>query len=386
MTSFGGVLSSNKGIGPGFDFLRVSLALSIVYFHAFHVTNQYYPLDQTSPFWLVHYTLVPMFFALSGFLVTASAGRLSLGNFLLNRSFRIIPALAVDTLVCALLIGPIFTKMDLKQYFSDSQLPTYFLNIIGYVHYNLPGVFLDLPIARVNGSLWTVPFELACYALMSILIVMNLLKSKWFSVGLACSYLITSAMIVHFDLLRMIDQPGLRRMFSIAFVEPEAQAVTAFLVGVIAFQFKDKIPYSRKLFIACIAFDLIIAFALNDNQGLHPAMRFVLMPIIVYQTIFIGLTNVPVPGFFRTGDYSYGIYLYHQPFLQIMVVLFPGIAFSPHIGATFTFVAALPLIIAVSWLSWHVVEKPSLQLRKRLRTTQSYNGALPRTYPLDTAA
>ena len=93
MTTFGKMLDEDKGIGPGFDFLRLALASSIVLFHAFLLTGNLW--IRFTPFWFAEYAIVPMFFALSGFLVTASATRLPLGQFAINRILRLIPALAV---------------------------------------------------------------------------------------------------------------------------------------------------------------------------------------------------------------------------------------------------------------------------------------------------
>jgi peptidoglycan/LPS O-acetylase OafA/YrhL len=84
------------------------------------------------------------FFALSGFLVAGSGMRLSTKNFLLNRAARILPALVADIVFAALLIGPLVTKLPVKQYFTDTTFFTYFLNITGWVQYSLPGVFENI--------------------------------------------------------------------------------------------------------------------------------------------------------------------------------------------------------------------------------------------------
>jgi peptidoglycan/LPS O-acetylase OafA/YrhL len=365
--TIGAVLEENRNIGPGFDFLRVFLALSIVGFHSLTVTNQYfvpYSLDDT-PFWIVHYSLVPMFFALSGFLISGSAARLSLKNFLINRGLRIVPALAVDTFVCALIIGPIFTTVSLWHYFFSVEFATFFLNIVGWVHFTLPGVFMTHAVARVNGSLWTVPFELTCYFMISVMIVVGIIKRQFTVLAFVCAYLMTAILVQFSGVLGSIHSHALQAMLSVGFIEHEAQAVTAFLFGIIAFQNRHRIPYSPMLFAYCVVAILTIAFALPIDQGQNTVTRLILLPALAYVTVFIGLTPMPLPKFFKTGDYSYGIYLYHQPFLQIVISLCPAMALAPHTGAAFTFFVGLPFVIAVAWLSWHFVEKPLLALRKR---------------------
>ena len=104
--SIGERLDDYRGLGPGFDFLRVFLAISVVFFHAFVVTGRE-PGGMRS-LWFASYWVLAMFFGLSGFLITGSALRLKLRDFIINRSLRIVPALAVDVIFAALILGPIF--------------------------------------------------------------------------------------------------------------------------------------------------------------------------------------------------------------------------------------------------------------------------------------
>jgi peptidoglycan/LPS O-acetylase OafA/YrhL len=125
MRSLGEELDKYKGIGPGFDFIRIFLALTIVAVHTFILSGHRHWVEH-GQLWFVEVSLVPMFFALSGFLVSASGQRLSLKNFLINRGLRIVPALTVDVIVCALILGPLVTTVSLQQYFSDPQFFRYF--------------------------------------------------------------------------------------------------------------------------------------------------------------------------------------------------------------------------------------------------------------------
>jgi peptidoglycan/LPS O-acetylase OafA/YrhL len=172
MRTLGTTLDETRGIGQGFDFLRVALAMAVVFNHSFLIVEGNYDTVAKYHLWALFGTTMPMFFALSGFLITGSAGRLKLKDFLLNRSMRIVPALAVDICVSALLIGTAVTTEPLHSYFTDRRFAHYFLNILGFIHYELPGVFASNPFPnQVNGSLWTVPFEIGCYCIMSLMII-----------------------------------------------------------------------------------------------------------------------------------------------------------------------------------------------------------------------
>ena len=84
-------MEENKGAGPGFDALRIGLALFILWFHSVQNAHgdrysEYIPAS----FYPVILALLPMFFCLSGFLVTGSAVRTrSVPLFLTYRGLRI---------------------------------------------------------------------------------------------------------------------------------------------------------------------------------------------------------------------------------------------------------------------------------------------------------
>ena len=129
------------------------------------------------------YSIVPAFFALSGFLVASSLERNKIPQFVTLRIMRIFPALVVEVFISALVIGPLLTTFTWRMYFSDHQFFTYFLNVIGYIHYRLPGVFINLPASGyVNLQLWTVPLELDCYLILTALVIIGVAKRKiWLS-------------------------------------------------------------------------------------------------------------------------------------------------------------------------------------------------------------
>ena len=116
---------------------------------------------------------VDIFFVVSGFLVTGSMlSRKSVYAFLWARALRIYPALLIAILFCVLLIGTVFTTHPLNSYFLDSETQKYLLKNVIMVFGStghLPGVFENLPFKNaVNGSLWTLPWELRMYVLMAM--------------------------------------------------------------------------------------------------------------------------------------------------------------------------------------------------------------------------
>jgi peptidoglycan/LPS O-acetylase OafA/YrhL len=86
------------------------LATGIIAWHSAPLSG-HVETARASAFWFSEYMRVPMFFALSGFLVAGSRMRLSAKNFLLNRTARIVPALAADIAFAALPIGPLVATL-----------------------------------------------------------------------------------------------------------------------------------------------------------------------------------------------------------------------------------------------------------------------------------
>jgi len=359
MKSLGAVLDGRKGLGPGFDFLRIFLASSIVLTHAFLHTQQ--AAFEASHFWFAEYALVPMFFALSGFLVAGSAMRLSLGNFLINRSLRILPALAVDVVVCALIIGPIVTTVPLGSYFTDPWFFRYFLNVTGWIHYDLPGVFRTHANIRVNGALWTVPYEMGCYAIMSGLMLTRWVTKPKMVAAFAVFLLVAGLASEKFAPHSGIVGPVLRDFF----VERGGQLLLAFVLGILAYQLRHHIPYSPAIAAACVAICIVGIFAMNMGSLTRVPNRIIFIPALVYLTAFLGLTPIPLPKIFHTGDYSYGVYLYHDPLLQVIIGLFPALVAAPGYGSIILFAMGLPAVALLATFSWHVIEKPILGLRKK---------------------
>lgn len=123
-------LSESGGRPSGFDYLRLGLALSVFVDHCFILPMTQNGLSQLTNVWFrpILAAIVPMFFALSGFLVTGSLERSkTMVTFLSLRVLRIAPALATEITVSAIILGAIFTELPLKTYFSSEGFGNIFL-------------------------------------------------------------------------------------------------------------------------------------------------------------------------------------------------------------------------------------------------------------------
>lgn len=367
----GAVLARHRGVGPGFDLLRILLAIVIFYGHTRWIAGTGgMSLDtvaqvaaQTSlngglgattgvaqewsgitrPLWL---GLVPAFFALSGFLVTGSALRLrSTPTFLAHRSLRIFPALIVETMLAAVIIGPLLTLLPLAAYFEAPQFARYFGNIVGAVWYVLPGVFAGNPVPHiVNVNLWTLPSEFYCYLLMAAAMLTRLVYNRALLTTLFVAA--TAGLVIAQAATGMSSPHGPFPMHVVVYY---------FFVGVMFYQWKDRIPASVELFVGAV----VLAYA----TLFFPALTYVTPVFLVYAVVAFGLIPLPKFRLLASGDYSYGVYLYGFPIAQALVAVFP----ETFIGRPWVLIpVALVLTLVFAAGSWHLIEKHALAAKRLL--------------------
>ncbi len=357
--SFDDRMEEVGGFGPGFDFVRIALALGVLAWHALAAVVGNAEAGKATVYWMIIYSILPMFFALSGFLVTGSALRLPLKQYILNRVFRIVPALGVDIMLSALILGPIFTAFSLAAYFNGREFWIYFLNIIGVVHYQLPGVFLDNPLhGIVNGSLWTVPYEIGCYVVMSLMIYSGVIRSAVVTSLLAIIWLVIACVLHATELktgVQFVD-----KLFYFLFLKGGASLIAYFLGGSALFLAKARIPFDGRI-AAVLGLALVAASSLLNGSfwWTQPVWQLLWLGPLVYLVIYCGMQPLPKVPVFDRGDYSYGVYLYHFPILQALQHMF-GFA-----NWLFLLAAAFVPVTVMAMFSWHNIEKPILKMRKR---------------------
>jgi peptidoglycan/LPS O-acetylase OafA/YrhL len=345
-----------SGKPSGFDYLRIALSVSVLLWHSYQVS---YGESAALAFWnetrgTLLPIILPAFFALSGFLVSGSLFRNpDTKTFLLLRGIRIFPALSVEVILAAIVLGPILTSYTLARYFSDIRLYKYFLNIVGRIHYILPGVFENNPEQNiVNSQLWTIPFELECYIVIAICSIVGLIRNRRLllvgfvgsSVGLA----IWNSL--HGDSAAPAGGVNGRVL------------VLCFLAGVVIYAYRDRIVLRARWASLCFVLTVVL-FRVHLDQLQLPVY---LCPLLVaYMTVYVGLLNPQRSIIINAGDFSYGVYLYSFPIQQAVASVF-GVG-----GGWLQNVAiSLPLVGGLALFSWWFIEKPFLKVRR-------YIGAKP---------
>jgi len=149
-----------------------------------------------------------------------------------------------------------------------------------------------------------------------------------------------------------------------------------FLIGISLYQLRYYVPFS-KLAALGLVFAAILVSAFGDVAHVFskPTAYAVTLPLLGYLTVMIGLLPMPrLPGF-GAGDYSYGLYLYHVPFLQLLIHYFPD-AWTGDWWWTL-FLAGFPLALTAAVISWHLFEYPVLRFRNSFVIKHRLEGGLP---------
>lgn len=360
-------LTEVGGRPTGFDYMRIILSCAVIGWHS--VVTTYGPAFQDAVqqgWWRSLIGLIlPMFFALSGFLVAGSLERCkTLVSFLGLRFIRIYPALTVEVFLSAFLLGPLVTVVPLSEYFTDGQFFRYLVNVTGHITFELPGVFLSNPNPeRVNGQLWTVPYELYCYAAIAGLAALGLARRRTLFLLAVAGLWAAAAAFFYYRHGLGGDRPPTGM--------PGPLLVISFLCGIAIYLWRDRLPWSAPMGLA--------AGALGAWLMGIPVFGDFLAPVpVAYFTVWLGLCNPRKLRVLQGADYSYGIFLYGYVIQQAYMSIGPAVQHW-----AINILLALPTAAVFAALSWHFVEKPALRLRTPLkRLEEAWMGYRKRFLPL----
>lgn len=339
-----------------FTIVRLVLASAVIWTHSiWRVTGQS-GVDQFSP-WLgvpVSHIAVDGFFFLSGLLVYASLDRRHQAtSFLLARFARVWPGLAVAVTV-TVVAGLFITAAAPGAYFRGATMQFLIQNLSLLSNsYFLTGIMCGDQPCVINGSLWTISWEVRCYLLLALLAALGLASRRMML------WLVLPASLIFAVLWRI---PIVQGWFSdvapagaIYFAGMWERLWSMFALGIAAFLLRDHIRLSWMLLLLLA----VVMLAVEQMQWDLPVRAL----FVAYGVLCFGMLTA------RGGsvsshwpDYSYGMYIYAFPLMMAVAVLLPGA--SAGLLALVTFAATLPCAA----LSWHVVEKPALDRVRRPKT------------------
>lgn len=344
---YGGALNSQLMHRNNFDSLRLLFAVFVVISHSHALSGS------GSRDWLANvtgeqtelaYLGVRGFFVISGFLIFQSLRRSrTIAEYFWKRALRLYPGLVV-VLALTVLLASIPYEGHILTYATSKGTWAYFLNNLSLIRlqYGINGVFDNNPFARViNGSLWTIPYEVLLYIVLSSLIGVKTQRTARIVLGAAFVLLFLanflSRKVLLFGTLMNFGQ----------FVNLGAFFAAGGLLASLEINAQD---YRRMLFFIGT---LLLAGSLLF--GVFDKVQFIAIPMTV---IGFGMesTRFLIRASERLGDLSYGFYIYNFPIQQALVY---------YLRPTQLELLGLSLILTslFSYLSWHYIEAKALKYK-----------------------
>lgn len=340
------------GKDNNFNLIRFIASMAVLVSHSYAIhfgSSEYEPLTRELGRSLGSFA-VDVFFITSGFLIYASLNRATyIQDYALSRVLRIFPGLIVMTALTVFVLGPITTDLSPMNYFSSLQTWEYAIKnsvLLTRVEYELPGVFTDNPLGpAVNGSLWSLPFELYMYITLPIIILVS--NALFRRAQHHPSLVLASYIVISFTIRSSFDIGSL-------FIQKFLLLGELFFTGALIYSLRKYIPTGTQYFVLAIALATASCIFIDTNTPLLTISLSYIIIWLAYRPSGI------IRKFNNFDDYSYGIYIYAFPIQQLLT--FWNIA--DNVLSHILYSSVLTLLFAA--LSWRFIEKRALTLKRRI--------------------
>lgn len=332
-----------------FNFLRLLFALSVIVTHSYPLSGEF------TGDWLSRFTHAQAefsfmglsgFFIISGYLIYRSLDRSkTLVEYFLKRALRIYPGLFC-VLLLSVIGGALVSTGTITDYLSNSSAWTYLPKNMSIIkqQMKIDGVFTNNPYdATINGSLWSLLYEVVFYVILAALFFCNRRVSV-FTLGAFTTLLVVC------NLFYKQEVSALK--FPIVEVRLFIEFGPFFFFGSLLGAVNLDALKHRNLAVLVLGVGLILVFYFNC----FPYLKFFILTPLV---LLIGLGTIKpfVWLINKFGDASYGIYIYGFPIQQALMNYFKFTSIE-------LMTVSLPLTIIMGYASWHLVEKRFLRLKK----------------------
>jgi peptidoglycan/LPS O-acetylase OafA/YrhL len=332
-----------------FDLLRIFAASQVMVCHA--VLH----LNISVPPWLmklIHaFPGVPIFFVISGFLISASYERSSsLKSYCRNRVLRIFPGLWC-CIVLTVLVASLFGFS-----FVNAQALVWMIGQFAGAIYT-PGFLKDFGVGSYNGSLWTIPVELQFYIVLPAVYWLSRKRTKdqakyfwltWFAfVAVACA-----ASFALPPLNGPESEPTLQKLIRYSFFPH----FYLFMTGVVL----QRLKAHASEWIAGKGLYWLAAYLAFYYAVPTAAVTYVPMTLL----LAVAAVSMAYTGprtaqkLLRGNDISYGVYIYHGLLVNFFVEM--GLA-----GNTEFLMLLMGCTYLVGYVSWIAIERPFLRRKKQ---------------------
>jgi peptidoglycan/LPS O-acetylase OafA/YrhL len=336
-----------KSTSNNFNLIRLFAAIQVALVHSAAYLN----IDIQYLKFLDLFPGVPIFFFISGFLIIKSFKKNKLKNFFFNRILRIYPALYFCFILTflSILFSQYLNNIDINYY----QLFLWVVTQLSFFQFYNPDFLRGYGVGVANGSLWTISVEIQFY-LLTFLIYLLLSKPKKLLI-------IIFAIFIFLNIQNAIFNEKISffsKLFNVSFLP----WLYMFLWGCYL-ESNEELQKKIKnfnIFIIIFIFIILNYFSSQSDifrgktNALNP-VEFLFLSIIIFKTAYI---KIKIPEkFFYKNDISYGVYLYHMPIVNFFI-------YNNLTKSYIHLVLSIILTLLFAIISWRVIEKPFLSLKK----------------------
>lgn len=344
-------LNDNSKYCNNFTMIHIIAAIMVIVGHQFALMDL--ELDIQILGRPIHEVGVRILFLVSGYLVTASLLRQSsIGKYIIRRLTRIYPPLILCLTITVLSMRLVTNNVE---YYWQSALYYFLYNLEMRPKFDLAGVFEGNPYPyAVNGSLWTLPIELALYLVLIVWVMaIKLIDRKNIYAKSIFSF-------VWLVTLSWIDvyYVNLQGKSLIIWYTDWAQAINLslyFFLGVI-FQILD---------LKRICNWQVGLLALVTNVCLPPRIQYVVTPYLTaYIVMCFALSEKPLFSNLFKKDICYGMYLYAFPIQQVIIYIFV-LKLSITNSVYVLLLISLLLTIVFAKIQYWLIEENVFRIRRK---------------------
>jgi peptidoglycan/LPS O-acetylase OafA/YrhL len=355
-----------------FDLLRLLAALQVAVVHSIGILKPTGYFARLLGACLDRFPGVPIFFVISGVLISKSYEHSdSLRDYLRNRCLRIFPGLwvclvASVAVILALGVGSLgrITTPDWLLWWAGQMS----------IFQNFRATFLEPLSTGLNESLWTIPIELEFYIVLPALYGILRLRRRLGNMRLLAIGL--ASLAVH--LLIVNSPPSVRQVGAYYLLEETlAPYLWMFLVGVSiqrnwstvrGWLFGRAHLWGLGYLMLCAAARLLHVDTGGNNMS--PVYLLPLAGLIVSLAMSAPQLSDSI---LRHHDVSYGLYLYHMLMIDLLLGLAAPSGWAP-------FAAAILVSFGLAVLSWTLIERPYLRGKRGALRAVSAGSSVPAAY------
>ena len=299
-----------------FDLIRLFAAMEVVFGHATSNLQIKSPFLELMNSYLSAFPGVPIFFMISGFLITASYERnANIKQYMKNRIIRIYPALWVAFIASIVIIS----SLGYLHFNNINDFLVWSFCQVTFLQFYNPSFLRGFGVGTVNGALWTITVELQFYILVPILYALLKKCTDWSNRAKFFQVIFVIAVIINiicnqvpgFDVYRghvIPTHPLLIKLLKVTILP----YLYCFLMGILLRLYFDKIQklvVGKFKFVAYFVAYITLYVFLRESITFHYSNPFTMMllalPVISFAFSFNYLSKVLL----KNNDYSYGIYI-----------------------------------------------------------------------------